>query len=122
MKIAACKVHKLAEVYIKQKELIEINNTLFITKSLVQSNKIDNKIDIKDSKMNIVIKIFKTFKTIAVIYINLIIYNIMNLFTYIDKFKINFINLSLFKTLIVIKAPEAFKVFEADNVTSRFNH
>ena len=77
--------------------------------------------------MNIVIQIFKMSEETAVIYINLIIYNIINLFIYIDKFEINSIDLSLFKTFIMIKVSKAFKInivtvasktFEVGNATA----
>ena len=41
---------------------------------------------------------------------DLIIYNIINLLIYINKFKTNFINLPLFKTFIVTITSEALKV------------
>ena len=56
--MTACKVYKLAEVYIKQK-LVKTNNILFVTELSIQSDEVNDEIDIKDSEVNIVIKAFK---------------------------------------------------------------
>ena len=99
---------------------------MFASKPLIQSNEVNDEVDIKNFKINTVIKVFKVFEATAVIYINLIIYNIIILPIYINKFKTDSINLLLFKTFIATKASKAPKVniatvapeaLKADNVT-----
>ena len=114
MKVVVCKVYKLAEAYIEQEKLIETDNTLFATESSIQSDEINDEVDIKDPEVDIVTKNSEVSEATAVIYIDLTTYNIMNLPTHTDKFKTDSIDLPLLKALIVTIASEALK---AGNVT-----
>ena len=118
MKVAAYETHKLAEAYIKQEKLIKADNVLFVIKLSIQSDKVNDKVDIEDFEVNIAIKASEVPKAIIMIYINLITYNTTNLLTHIDKFKTDFINLSLFEIFIVTKAPEAPEALETGNATT----
>ena len=113
--MAAYKAYKLAEAYIKQKKLIKTGNTLFAIKLPIQSDEINDKIDIKNSEVDIVTKASEVSEITVMIHINLTIYNITNLPTYINEFETDFIDLFLFKIFIVTKAPEASEAFKADN-------
>ena len=119
--MAVCETHKLAEAYIEQEKLIEMSNVLFATELLIQSDKINDEVNIENSEMNIAIKAPEAPKAITVIHINLTTYNTMNLPTHTDEFKADSIDLSLLKALIATKAPEAPKApeaLEADNATA----
>ena len=108
--MAAHETHKLAEAYIKQKKLIEAGNTLFITESFIQSDEINDEVDIEDSEVNIVTEDSEVPEATAVIHIDLIIYNIMNLPTHTDEFETDSINLFLLETFIAIVTSEALKM------------
>ena len=111
--MTAYKTYEFTEAYIKQKGLIKANNILFITELFIQSDEVKitfkMNITIETFKMNIIIKASEASEVITVIYIDLIINNIINLFTNIDEFETNFINLLLFEIFIVIMI---FKISE----------
>lgn len=113
-KVIAHKIYKPVEEVIEQEGKYTGDNTILVTEWPIQGNKVNN-----IPKDNIAIKVYKIFKVfvvivvteaIIIINIDLTIYSIINLFTYTNKFNLNFINLSLFETLIVIEASEASKV------------
>ena len=108
--MAACETYELAETYIEQKKLVEAGNILFATKLLIQSDEINNEVDIKDPEVDIVIKDPEVLKATATIHINLTTYNTINLLTHTDEFKTDSIDLLLLETLIVTMASEALEV------------
>ena len=56
MEVAACEAHKLAEAYIEQEELVEAGNTLFATEPPIQSDEVNDEVDIEDPEVDIVTK------------------------------------------------------------------
>ena len=64
MKVVACEAYELTEAYIKQEELVKTDNTLFAIESSIQSDKVNDEIDIvtkvsKALKVNIATKALK---------------------------------------------------------------
>ena len=78
MEVTAYEAHELAEAYIKQEELVEADNALFATKLPIQSDEVNDKVDIKDPEMDIVTKAPEAPEAITVIHIDLTIYNTTN--------------------------------------------
>ena len=118
VEVAAHKAHELAEAYIEQKELVEAGNALFATKPPIQSDKVNDKVDIKDPEVNIATKAPEAPEATAVIHIDLTTYNTTNSPTHTDEFKTDSIDLLSLKALIATKAPEAPEALEADNATA----
>ena len=110
---------------------MKVSNFLFTIKPPIQSDKVKIafkifKVNIatmvlKVFKINITIMVFKVSEAIVTIYIDLTIYNTINLLTHTDEFKTDSIDLPSFKEFIATETSEASEVSKTIMVNSNIN-